>query len=90
MRPAWEFGIEKDSLEEEKTDGGGGSFGPSEHDALSGLLNRSGFNVRVRALIDAHPDEAYVLVYGDIDRFKRITICSALRRAIACSLISAR
>ena len=49
---------------------GGGSFGPSEHDALSGLLNRSGFNVRVRALIDAHPDEAYVLVYGDIDRFK--------------------
>ena len=23
MRPAWEFGIEKDSLEEEKTDGGG-------------------------------------------------------------------
>ena len=24
MRPAWEFGIEKDSLEEEKTDGGGG------------------------------------------------------------------
>ena len=24
MRPAWEFGIEKDSLEEEKTDVGGG------------------------------------------------------------------
>lgn len=24
MRPAWEFGIEKDSLEEEKTDEGGG------------------------------------------------------------------
>ena len=24
MRPAWEFGLEKDSLEEEKTDGGGG------------------------------------------------------------------
>lgn len=24
----------------------------------------------MRALIDAHPDEAYVLVYGDIDRFK--------------------
>ena len=46
------------------------SEGPNEPDALSGLLNRSGFNVRVRALIDAHPDEAYVLVYGDIDRFK--------------------
>lgn len=29
MRPAWEFGIEKDSLEEEKTDGG----------AHSGLLS---------------------------------------------------
>ena len=26
MRPAWEFGIEKDSLEEEKTDGGGGAL----------------------------------------------------------------
>ena len=26
MRPAWEFGIEKDSLEEEKTDGGGGGL----------------------------------------------------------------
>ena len=24
MRPAWEFGIEKDSREEEKTEGGGG------------------------------------------------------------------
>lgn len=24
MRPAWEFGIEKDSLVEEKTAGGGG------------------------------------------------------------------
>ena len=32
MRPAWEFGIEKDSLEEEKTDGGGGG-------ANSGLLS---------------------------------------------------
>ena len=26
MRPAWELGIEKDSLEEEKTDGGGGGL----------------------------------------------------------------
>lgn len=70
MRPAWEYGIEKNSLEEEKADGGGAYSSPSERDALSGLLNRSGFNARVRALIDAHPDEAYVLVYGDIDRFK--------------------
>lgn len=53
-----------------KPSGGGGSYSPSEQDALSGLLNRSGFNARVRALIDAHPHEAYVLVYGDIDRFK--------------------
>ncbi len=28
MRPAWEFGIEKDSLEEEKTVGGGGLIQP--------------------------------------------------------------
>ena len=28
MRPAWEFGIEKDSLEEEKTVGGGGHIKP--------------------------------------------------------------
>ena len=34
MRPAWEFGIEKDSLEEEKTDGGGGTFGHSRHKPL--------------------------------------------------------
>ena len=27
MRPAWEFGIEKDSLEEEKTGGGGAHSG---------------------------------------------------------------
>ena len=70
MHPAWEYGIEKDSLENEKATGGGASYSSSEHDALSGLLNRSGFNARVRKLIDAHPDEAYILVYGDIDRFK--------------------
>lgn len=28
MRPAWEFGIEKDSLEEEKVVGGGGLIRP--------------------------------------------------------------
>lgn len=28
MRPAWEYGIEKNSLEEEKADGGGGVFQP--------------------------------------------------------------
>lgn len=36
MRPAWEFGIEKDSLVEEKTAGGG---------AHSGLLSATPFPV---------------------------------------------
>ena len=40
--------------------------------------------LRVRALIDAHPDEAYVLVYGDIDRFKAYNdLFGHVRRAIA-------
>ena len=48
MRPAWEFGIEKDSLEEEKTDGGGGAQSgppppppppPPARGAHSGLLS---------------------------------------------------
>ena len=43
MRPAWEFGIEKDSLEEEKTDGGGGgTLGPTVPDARAGLQNPTG------------------------------------------------
>lgn len=37
MRPAWEFGIEKDSLEEEKVVGGGG--------AHSALLSETPFPV---------------------------------------------
>ncbi len=57
-----------------------GAHSVSEHDALSGLLNRSGFNVRVRMMIDAHPDEAYLLVYGDIDRFKAYNDLFGLRR----------
>ena len=50
--------------------GEGGVNNPSESDLLSGLLDRNGFNAHVRTLIDAHPGKAYVLVYGDIDRFK--------------------
>ncbi|MCB6560346.1 EAL domain-containing protein [Gordonibacter urolithinfaciens] len=49
---------------------GGGSSPVSDHDTLSGLLSRSGFDKRVRMIIDGHPNESYLLVYGDIDRFK--------------------
>ena len=52
------------------TRGGGGSSPVSDHDTLSGLLSRSGFDKRVRMIIDGHPNESYLLVYGDIDRFK--------------------
>ena len=50
--------------------GGGLPASSSDHDALSGLLSRNGFGKRVRTLLDSHPGEQYVLVYGDIDRFK--------------------
>ena len=69
MRPAWELGIAKGSSVQEE-DGGGGSSPVSDHDTLSGLLSRSGFDKRVRMIIDGHPNESYLLVYGDIDRFK--------------------
>ncbi|MEG2932685.1 MAG: EAL domain-containing protein [Gordonibacter sp.] len=41
-----------------------------DFDALSGLLSRRGFSAKTQSLVSAHPDERYVLVYGDIDRFK--------------------
>lgn len=41
-----------------------------DRDALTGLLSRGGFNERARRLIDAHPETSFVIVYGDIDRFK--------------------
>ena len=69
MRPAWELGIAKGSSVQEE-DGGGVSSPVSDHDTLSGLLSRSGFDKRVRMIIDGHPNESYLLVYGDIDRFK--------------------
>lgn len=69
MRPAWELGIAKGSSVQEE-DAGGGSSPVSDHDTLSGLLSRSGFDKRVRMIIDGHPNESYLLVYGDIDRFK--------------------
>ncbi|ROT93145.1 PAS domain S-box protein [Gordonibacter urolithinfaciens] len=50
--------------------GGGVSSPVSDHDTLSGLLSRSGFDKRVRMIIDGHPNESFLLVYGDIDRFK--------------------
>ncbi|WP_143412180.1 EAL domain-containing protein [Arabiibacter massiliensis] len=41
-----------------------------ERDALTGLANRQGFNRAVRRLIDENPQERFVILYGDIDRFK--------------------
>lgn len=70
MRPAWELGIAKGSSVQEEDAGGGGSSPVSDHDTLSGLLSRSGFDKRARMIIDGHPNESYLLVYGDIDRFK--------------------
>ena len=70
MRPAWELGIAKGSSVQEEDAGGGGSSPVSDPDTLSGLLSRSGFDKRVRMIIDGHPNESYLLVYGDIDRFK--------------------
>ncbi|MFR8008318.1 MAG: EAL domain-containing protein [Gordonibacter urolithinfaciens] len=54
----------------QEEDAGGGSSPVSDHDTLSGLLSRSGFDKRVRMIIDGHPNESFLLVYGDIDRFK--------------------
>lgn len=39
-------------------------------DKVTGLLDQAGFYKETRALIDKNPHEHYVLVYGDIDRFK--------------------
>lgn len=44
--------------------------GGYEHDPLTGLLNRAGFNHRSRELIDRHPETEFIIIYGDIDRFK--------------------
>ena len=41
-----------------------------ERDALTGLLNADGFYRRVRMLLDENPDRMFILVYGDLDRFK--------------------
>jgi|GEM_PF-5487686 len=41
-----------------------------EIDPLTGLYHRHAFYRRVRQLLDAHPDRAYLLLRFDIDRFK--------------------
>lgn len=43
---------------------------PTELDELTGLLNYNGFNIHARRLIDTHPEKKFLLVHGDIDRFK--------------------
>lgn len=60
----------KKRLRKKSSTGGGRSPRSSEYDSLSGLLGRSGFNKAVRSALDDHPDVAYLLIYGDIDRFK--------------------
>ncbi len=57
---------EQETLQEKE----GGSAPSSTHDALTGLLNRDGFNAEVRSLIATHPGTHYTIVYADIDRFK--------------------
>lgn len=41
-----------------------------DRDALTGLLNASGFYRCVRRLLDENPGRTFILVYGDLDRFK--------------------
>jgi|GEM_PF-363305 len=41
-----------------------------EHDTLTGLYNKSGFYLNARVCLDEHPDTHYLLMRGDIDRFK--------------------
>lgn len=43
---------------------------PTELDELTGLLNYRGFNNHARRLIDEHAEREFLLVQGDIDRFK--------------------
>jgi len=44
----------------------------AEHDALTGLYNRSHFFERTRKMIDANPDTTFVFIRIDIDRFSLI------------------
>lgn len=51
--------------------GGGRTYlSAFERDPLTGLATRQGFNQAARELIDAYPSERFVVLYGDIDRFK--------------------
>lgn len=58
------------SLQKRRRGGGRSTVNASERDALTGLANRQGFNRAVRELIDGNPGEQFVLLYGDVDRFK--------------------
>lgn len=42
----------------------------AEYDTVTGLFNRSGFSRRAAALINAAPENSYVIGYLDIDKFK--------------------
>lgn len=47
-------------------------IGRLEHDALTGLYNKDAFCRRAAELLAAHPEESYLLVATDIERFKLI------------------
>jgi len=41
-----------------------------EHDPLTGLLNHNAFFIRMRKLLDEHPDQTFAIVRLDIDHFQ--------------------
>ena len=43
------------------------------HDNMTGLYNMNGFDIAVKRLLSAHPDEPYKIVYMDINGFKVFT-----------------
>lgn len=44
----------------------------ARHDTLTGLYNKEFFCERVRQVLDANPDEAYLLIVSDIGNFKMV------------------
>lgn len=50
----------------------------AEYDELTGLYNRQAFNRHVREVLDASPEEKFLLLRCDIDRFKAYNdVCGA-------------
>ncbi|NCO10552.1 GGDEF domain-containing protein [Candidatus Saccharibacteria bacterium] len=49
-----------------------GMFNERNFDTMTGLLNRDAFEKHVNSFIESHPDEAFALVFIDLDKFKEI------------------